>query len=723
MYKHLIAFTSLILLIISCNNDNKKTTDAKLQMDITASAQTNSHPLDDSKVIFLGLHSALDKLSLGWGVDFENASLLKQTPFKPITKKNIKPVPKVSIDIFITKTSEEETSDFEYDTKLEATIPLIGGGGDLRMIAKTIKASKKQDVKLVILAESEYEPETPELGSMTLTDTAESLRNNPAAFINFYGNFYCSEIYRGHKIKVEAILSRTLSSQLETYFQEGNVKVKFDFLGGGARNTIRNQVRKAATNQRSDIKVRSYGGIDPGDYGRRVSDLLQRDTTFEALIQYTTDLLTHINYGNSRIVRCVLSDYSTWGIPGFPILNAEKIAAQKKLKKLYSEISIEITNCDVLVNNPVFGSSYSRGQIEIARQNSLKYAQLRNRVTDAHKKLNKGDTSQLYKESGLRAEFNELKKATPEVFEFIASRQPGMPVQFLRPPGNPGIGFDKIMSTLVSTHLFNTSNTLTAFNHIASVSFFNNYTNTTIGEAVINNVTADKMLKHDGVNYVPLAMLLNPGKMQQFALGIDNDMMNVFMSFLQNGPAPTDKMNYNYLLVLKDKSDRIYSFPFFEVNFELNNPSPGFNGFVTQILPENCCTFLPDYEEPENILTNSPDVPEKSPGTINFSLKNFNFPFSDTLVLEITTDNPLVNRQLQDDGEDKISIPKNALMDPNNPISGPLEPLVFKYNFSEFILTFYSKNKRNEIDSEKHQMKVPYFRKLCAQTIYLQTDQ
>ena len=201
-----------------------------------------------------------------------------------------------------------------------------------------------------------------------------------------------------------------------------------------------------------------------------------------------------------------------------------------------------------------------------------------------------------------------------------------------------------------------------------------------------------------------------------FCRNIDKDMIETFRTLIPES-SRTTKDVFQYSLIIIDKANRIYSYPLLGVSLSFLSPPGRFFGNVSHSIPENCCINLEDYDFSSvgtGAFTAAP-----TPETITLNLKDLDLSFSDSLIVELRTDNALINRKLNKSREFDLSFSQSTFDDllTNPSLTIGLGDLAASINELKF--TWYSKNKANQIDSEKRTLIFPFSRKICNRMIFL----
>lgn len=671
-----------------------------------------SQTKNGNRTVTLGYDPSIEKFKLLRAVDFNDKDLFKPSPFIYSIDSSTNYVPNVILDAYIIKNSLESNRFLDVDIKVDATLPWV----DLKGEDEYYKSTNIKDntYSLVLSIQSIYNPEIPNDNKIELTTEAKKLLKNPTAFINTYGNYFCSAVYKGNSIKIEINLKNKFTTELENYFHHGTAKVPLEILNFDIESQIKLELKTIAAYNQGGITVRTIGGPAVSEYKGLVVALFKGEKNYSEITDSIGKLIAKINYSSAKPMKVELSDYYSWGIDKNALILDAIINTQIQIKKLSRLVKNELDLITEISTNPFFNTIYNREQIDEADSNHKKLLDLYNQMLNCHEELNNGNKSMIGKDLQFQKQFINIKNTDPQVFDYLAARLPNTSASkfyYFFSGGLNDYNFNNLKTIVTQTLLFNTLNSKNVFNFISNINITNDLTGEVINVIKLNTFQSTKISLNNGLATINLIDLVGDVGLGNFIQNIDRDLLFTADKFFREGRIPRNE-RFQYSINIKDQISRTYSFPFLDINYTL--PSNGVL-LVAHGLSENCCKSLLDYEE-QDIKSEFSLL--ETPLGFKLSLRDLKLIYTDSLIIEISTDNTNVNRAVLHDldfrlgNADFLELAQNPFLNLNF-----IKDYASQIHF--FYFKWYSKKNTGVIDSKVYEMSFPVDKVLCSRTIYL----
>jgi len=642
----------------------------------------------------------LEKITLYSGVDLVDPNLLKRRAFSPLeTGDTTAHTPDVDITSYITTSEFTEKSSLDVNIKGDVPLPWVKLKGNDEYVKNHVASSNH--FNLVIAVKSRYSPELAE-DNPPLTTEAKQLKKSIPDFIRAYGTYFCNAIYRGHYILIIVALNSSNNSTLENYFHEGNVSVALsNILDMNLQSRIKYEVQQKAITSSSSIEISTIGGPDVFEYSEIVNALRNTPdyTTIFSLLENT---IRKFNYKNSKKIECTLSDYSSWGIEAPSITRKDIQKTQEGIKKLDILVSKDIDNISAAFSSEYFTKFYNQSEIQLAKNNNAKLIALQNRMYNCLEQLNYGNTIYLNKALNFEIEYSAIHKSTPEIFDYLMAKGTAQINQNQR---NPQEGFNFLTAVIANTYIYNSINSKQAFLNIADISIDNNQSKANIGKINTSHLSNSLFPSDTSLNYINLSQLFDPGELNIFLNNLSIDIDKSIRSASMN----VGSYQQLYTITIKDKAHRTFIFPFLDLTVS-TTPFPTTSAFVHEALPDNCCGFI------ENFELNSSQKSFFTPETVQLNLLNINVPVSDSLIIDIYSDNAVVNNSIRKDSNFSIHLSHSQIdqLAQNSILTFNLKK--YGNQINTLIIQGYSKN-RNGTMTKIFTKDIPWRRKICTKII------
>ena len=443
---------------------------------IIISITANSQAKIGNRTVTLGYDPSIEKFKLLRAVDFNDKDLFKPSPFIYSIDTSTKYIPNVLVDAYIIKNSEESNRFLDVDIKVDATLPWVDLKGEDDYNKST--NIKDNSYSLVLSIQSIYNPEVPDDNNIKMTPEGQKLLKTPTAFINKYGNYFCSAVYKGNSIKIEVNLKNKFTTELENYFHHGTAKVPLKVLNLNIESQIKYQLKTVANYNQGGITIKTIGGPAVSDYKGLVVALFKGETNYSEITDSIGKLIAKIDYASAKPMKVELSDYFSWGIDKNALVLDAIVNTQIKIKKLSRMVKNELDLITDISTNPFFNTIYNREQISKADDNHQKLVDLYKQMLACHEQLNNGNKSMIGKDLQFQKEFIKIKSSDPQVFDYLVARPTATaPLEFYyRFPGNNAQNFNNCKNLLLQTFFFNTLNSKNVFNFISNINITNELT-------------------------------------------------------------------------------------------------------------------------------------------------------------------------------------------------------------------------------------------------------
>jgi hypothetical protein len=666
----------------------------------------------------VGFHPILAKAKLCGGIDLNNPYNFKKSAFTYSFDSNITFIPEIKIQTFLVKGKTEVNKLINYDSKVEASIPIIGGG-EVEIHANVKTTDIEEDIRLVFIATSSYNPEVPDDNQILMTTEAQNLLSEPGRFKRTFGTYFCNAIFKGHRLMCEVTLRKSFASSLYSLFVGGKASINLEAISLDAQTSIRGELKKTVTNNQASMSIEAYGGPELKDYRSIFTTLLKADDNFENVTNFFKTLMTKFEYKNAKPLMCYLSDYSAWGIEDSPLLNDAVYETQKEIKRLYPLVTNEINKSRILISNPSLRAQYTTQQVNQARINSTKLLELRSKMTQTHQKLNLGDYSQIGADITYFEEYYKLKSTNPEIYEYVFGRQMGQPISFIYQISNLPQNLANLKTIIQNSVIYNTFNSTTAFASLEKIIVVNETTNQTVDQIDLASVTSSNVgTVSNNVKVVYLAQLIGSTRIDIFCSNIDNDIVKFFNSVFAGGFANSTEYT-RYQITIIDKFGRAYTYPLFNANLSHRVSPPSYIGSISQLGPWDYCEYVWDYDGVGSGGEGGFGI-GPMPEALQLNLSQLNYQGADSLFIEIRTNNSLINTRLEQSGEFDLNFGNedfnDLLVNPNISLSLSSFPL---RSFESLIFKWYTKTNTGNSSIIKTK-EIPLLRRLCNPTVFLE---